>query len=105
MMKLVARREIFCHDLIISVTMIYTLGKQSSTRLSVAALPYCLYAAAFNLIISASAFPTHSIAEASAAPINLIFSASARATSTVFVLSTVGPPQGLVSNNNVHVHK
>ena len=51
-----------------------------------AASPYCLYAEAFCLMLSASALPIASIELASAAPINLIRSASARAASTVCVL-------------------
>ncbi len=45
-----------------------TLGMASKTNDIRAASPYCLYAAAFCLILSASALPIASIAAASAAP-------------------------------------
>ena len=71
-----------CNELII-----LTFGKVSSTKLSIAASPYCLYADAFSRIRSASALPTASMAAASEEPISLIRSASARAPMTVWVLN------------------
>ena len=64
----------------------YTCGSASNTKAMTAASPYCLYADAFILILSASARPTASIARASAAPVKRTRSASARAASTVCVL-------------------